>query len=206
LNLRKFEIVDFRTLENPDSEIQNLPSETLIWMEGKDRSALADRWKPVNPSLKVIDRAHLIEASSLAIWTTPPSPSELRSVIETVKPERIILFQGGKIDHGTEGFLKQLMGLVKFRLNHHDGIVPMIELACATTQMESTIQSGLKWMIYQGMILIKELNGVVQINKGASGKDPVKAITCLIEIGQLLEETAAYRNHFRQADQDTLFH
>ena len=77
-----------------------------VWAEGEARA-----------TLNAQDRFHLEPAPSLAIWTTPPGPEELRAVLAQVNPQQVILFGIDPASATPEEFLKRLAGLVKYELN-----------------------------------------------------------------------------------------
>ncbi|HAV76357.1 MAG TPA: single-stranded-DNA-specific exonuclease RecJ, partial [Anaerolineae bacterium] len=70
----KLEIIDFRNQLSP----YDLQPSTLIWAEGGDKA-------------KGRSRYDLQPTDELAIYTTPPSPSELRTVLEIVKPNKVFV-------------------------------------------------------------------------------------------------------------------
>jgi single-stranded-DNA-specific exonuclease len=202
----KVDLKDLRKMDDLKSAIFHLPKGAIVWVEGSDRSSLGHEWIKINPSIKISDRNELTPSECLTIFTSPPSPKELKTALERVNPKQIIILKGAIMPASTEAFMGQLMGLVKHSLNHHDGIASYTGLAAATAQRESAIRSGLSWMVYQGHIRIEwETGDEVKINAGTSLKDPIQSARIWVEIRNMLEETSAYRIHFRRAELNFLF-
>jgi len=58
---------------------------------------------------------------------------------------------------------------------------------------------------FQGKITIqREKEDEMVVSIGASPKDPAGGVSLWAEMQSLLAETAAYRDHFKRADKDTL--
>jgi single-stranded-DNA-specific exonuclease len=196
-NKPKLNIQDLRKLDDPNSAILDLPPGTIIWVEGEEKNSLGLAWGKLNSAIKTADRNELALSDCFAIWTAPPSSKDLRIALEKVDPRRIVLLKGSILPIAAEAFLGQLMGLVKFRINHKGGITTYSELAAATAQRESAVRSGLKWMVFQGQVSIERENGdEFKVKAGTSLKDPVQASKSWVEIRNLLDETSAYRTHF----------
>ena len=211
----QMEFVDFRLLEEKAAEVrqevklidhrndedamaslaalQDQPS-SILWAEGDDKKHLGGH-----------DRNELEYADTLIIWTPPPSPEELRHVIDRVQPQTIHIFAQSPLPEPPEAFLGQLAGLVKYAINQRGGNVTYSALAAATAQREVTVRAGLNWLVTQGDINIKsELEDELVVFIGTSMKDPANSAILWQEVQSLLAETAAYRAHFRRAEIDTL--
>jgi single-stranded-DNA-specific exonuclease len=210
------ELVDFRITEQkpaeigkPEREIHDLrlqpasfklSSSTLIWAEGQEKS-------------KGKNRFELYQADEFAIWTAPPSPVELRSALETVKPKIIYLFavapnrdpsinaSGGKTDE----FLSHLAGLAKYALNHREGQVKISELAAATAHREVTIRLGLEWLAAGGHLLLEGKEDELHLVNGDGIANPYLQSELFIAVRGLLEETYAYRAHIARAEAHSIF-
>src|SRR6185503_20795627 len=83
LKKRKIEIVDYRlesaVATTPLEKTQEQIPALQVWAEGADKA-------------KGRGRFELQPSDEFAIYTTPPSPTELRAVLETVQPKRVYLF------------------------------------------------------------------------------------------------------------------
>ena len=72
----------------------------LIWAEGSDKS-------------KGKSRFELHQADEFAIYTTPPSPAELRKALEIVKPKTISIFAIPPAEEKPDDFLNRLGRLMQ---------------------------------------------------------------------------------------------
>jgi hypothetical protein len=192
----RIELVDYRKIEDPDQKLADirLQPSTMIWAEGEAKKKIGGK-----------DRNELAQADNLVVWTTPPSPEELRLALEKVRPHRIYFFAMTEPIEPTEAFLGRLAGLLKYAINHRNGRVTWSELTAATAQRHVTVRSGLGWLVSHGDFNIKVGTGEeMEVFVGTSTKDPGGASRVWSEIQSLLAETAAYRAHFKRADKDTL--
>jgi single-stranded-DNA-specific exonuclease len=199
------EIMDSRDIDDSQSAIKNLPKGTLVWVEGEEKSSLIQKFSKINPTIKIKDRNELVPSACLAIWTPPASLKDFKIALEIVNPGQIILLKGSTLIVAPEIFIGQLMGLVKYTLNHHNGTTTYSALAAATSQRERTIRSALSWMVFQGQVSIAQETGdEIKLHISTSLKDPIQAARCWVEVRNLLEETSAYRAHFSRADKNML--
>ncbi len=53
----------------------------MVWAEGQEKKETGGK-----------DRNELVPADTLAIWTIPPSPDELRAALAKVNPSTVYLF------------------------------------------------------------------------------------------------------------------
>lgn len=183
----KIEILDFRL--QPSAFISQ-PS-ILVWAEGAEKS-------------KGKNRFELIPANELAIYTTPPSPADLRAVLEVVTPNKIYLIAVSPAAEKVDDFLSRLAGMAKFAINQRGGKVSIRELALATTQREATIRLGLEWLGAGGHIRIQATENEMILSTGNGESNPYLQHELYIAVKGLLEETAAYRNYFARAEAQSL--
>ncbi len=187
----KLEIIDLRLQPSKTK----LSSSTLIWAEGADKS-------------KGKNRFELYPADEFAIWTTPPSPLELRKALEAVKPKKIYILaitpeaeprssaRAGKTDE----FLSHLAGLAKFAINRRAGKVRISELAVATAHREATIRLGLEWLAAGGHLVLEYKEDEYNLAAGDGTANAYLRNELYTAVKGLLEETAAYREHFARAE------
>jgi single-stranded-DNA-specific exonuclease len=193
---RKREVVDFRNandLEEVLSNIQSQPS-TMLWAEGAEKKPRGGK-----------TRYELSPADTLAIWTIPPSPEELRLAVNTVNPRKVILFAVADPVQSPEAFIGQLAGLMKYAVNHRAGKVAYSDLETATAQRAITVRMAVQWLVSQGKfrIMLENESGLV-LSIGDSSLDPSRATHLWAEIQSLLAESTAYRVYFKQANKDAL--
>ncbi len=99
----KLEIKDLR-LQSSTFDIQ--PS-TLVWAEGTEKT-------------KGKSRFDLHQSDEFAIYTTPPSPVDLRKALEIVKPKKTIsIFAIPPAEEKPDDYLNRLAGLCKYTINNY---------------------------------------------------------------------------------------
>ena len=195
------EVVDYRGVPSPRNRLQRLrpPGDLLaqedvqVWSEAGARTEVAGQ-----------DRYELGPSMGLVIWTTPPGPGELQSVLDKVSPQTVYLFGiDPGLDH-PEKFLQRLAGLTRRALNSSRGRVRVSTLAAATAQRESTVRAGLAWLAAHGHVVVLDEDGdEVHLAVGSQVVGP-DLPRIAAQLRGLLEETAAYRAHFARAAKEKL--
>lgn len=196
LKKHKVEVVDYRGVPEPVQILTSISqgASIMVWAEGSEKKAVDGR-----------DRRELVPADALAIWSTPPSPQELRLALEIVQPQTVYLFAVIDPNETPETFVARLAGLLKYAINHRDGRISWSELETATAQRSASVQRGLAWLVSQGQIAVQmEKDNELVVSIGASLPNPATASNLWAELRALLAETAAYRSHFLRADKDAL--
>jgi len=190
----KPEVIDYRSRENQLELLKELPENTLLWAEGTDNKRVGGQ-----------DRCKLKETDSLAIWTTPPSMEVFRVVLDSTHPKRIFLFAVDPDMDEPNRFLERLAGLVKYAVNHKDGITNFFELAAACSQEEEVIRRGLDCLAKRGQVkVVIATGGQIKLSLSSEGKLDQESENIFSEIQSLLKETSSYRSHFTRADKDSL--
>ena len=202
LQFEEFRVTEEKPIEIQKSKLEirdmrlqpsnlNLQPSTLIWAEGPDRSVGTPRFE-------------LQPADELSIFTTPPSPAELRKALEIVKPKVIYVFGNSPTAEKPDEFLSYLTGLCKFVINQRRGNASLRELASAMAARESAVQIGLEWLAAGGHVSVVSEDDALTISKGDGEGNPYLQKELYIAVKGILEETAAYRTHFAKADINTL--
>jgi single-stranded-DNA-specific exonuclease len=193
---RKLEIRDFRAEMDPKSLLGKLrlqPS-TLIFAEGEEKAGVEG-----------VDRAELTPVDHLVLWSIPPSPEELRLIMEKVKPQVVSLVCAAPARDQAKKFMPRLLGLLKFIVNQRNGMTSIVKLAAATGQRIPNLQRGLDWCIAHGDFVVESREeDTLVIRTGSSGKDAAACTRIWADLQSLLAEADAYRAHFRAADLDGL--
>jgi single-stranded-DNA-specific exonuclease len=189
------EIVDYRREPSPRKVLERLRGrgDVQVWSEAEARAEVAGQ-----------NRYELKPSKVLIIWTTPPGPTELRTVLEKVSPATVHLFGiDPGLDH-PETFLKRLAGLIKYALSSNQSRANVSTLAAATAQRETTVRQGIAWLAARGhLVVLDEEGNETQLAEGNHMvSDDLPRIAA--QLRALLEETAAYRAHFARADKKTL--
>jgi single-stranded-DNA-specific exonuclease len=193
----QYEVIDYRNASEPSQILSTLreQSSTLVWAEGQEKKRIGGR-----------DRFELAPAESLAIWTIPPSLHELRLAMEMVHPRKVYLFAVNDPIEKLDDFLAKLAGLLKYAINHRSGRITWSALETATLQRSVTVRRGLAWLVSQGIISIQsEEDDNLTVKAVTIPKDRPDSTNLKAEIQSLLDETAAYRQHFKHAGKDNLF-
>ncbi len=185
----KLEIIDRRLNVGG---LESLKVGTLIWVEGAEKS-------------KGKSRFELQQADEFVIYTTPPSPVELRKVLEIVKPKVVYVFAIPPAEQKPDDFLTHLAGLCKFVLNQRRGKAIISELASAMATRESAIQIGLEWMSATGQFSVSMEENQITLSAEKQEKNQYLQAELFIALKGILNETAAYRKYFGCADLKTLF-
>lgn len=211
------EIVDHRREPRPRKVLERLRGRGDETGRGRPLVAIPEVWSEAEARAEVggQHRYELKPSRVLIIWTTPPGPTELQTVLEKVSPTTVHLFgMDPGLDHpGT--FLKRLAGLTRYALSSNRGRVNISTLAAATAQRETTVRQGIAWLAARGHLVVlnnDEEGDETQLAEGNHvGGEPGfgKAVTAHLpriaaQLKALLEETAAYRAHFGRAEKDTL--
>ncbi|RJP48181.1 MAG: single-stranded-DNA-specific exonuclease RecJ [Anaerolineaceae bacterium] len=194
LQFKEFRITEERPIEIRESKVDirdmrlqsstlNLQPSTLIWAEGPDRSA-------------GVNRLELTQADELTIYTTPPSPAELRKALEIAQPKTVYVFGISPSEQKPDEFLTYLAGLCKFVLNQRRGKTTVSELAAASAARESAIQLGLQWLAASGELTVHIEDDEVALTKDTQEKNPYLQAELFIALRGALNETSAYRKYF----------
>jgi len=147
-----------------------------------------------------MNRLDLTQADEFTIYTTPPSPAELRKALESVQPKIVYVFAKPPAEQKPDEFLTYLAGLCKFVLNQRRGKTTIAELAAASAARESAIQIGLEWLAAGGQLTVSVEDEAVLLSKEMQEKNPYLQAELFIALRGVLNETIAYRNYFSTTD------
>ncbi len=176
----RLEIRDFRLSTHMLSKLEQ---SILIWAEGSDRAKGRSRYE-------------LHQANEFAIYTTPPSMSELRAALEIVKPKMVYLFGVSPRFEKADAFLQRLAGFAKYAINQKSGKGTVRELAAATSQREGAIRIGLEWLAAGGHISLQQDDETVLLSAGNGKMKQDLQRELYMAVKGILEETATYRRFF----------
>jgi single-stranded-DNA-specific exonuclease len=200
LQFEEFRVVEEAPIEIKKSKLQVvdlrlnssfiLHPSSLIWAEGADKT-------------KGKSRFELQQADEFAIYTTPPSPVELRKALEIVKPKTIyVLAVPPAEDPSTtlraspEEFLNRLAGLCKYALNQRGGKATIHELAAAMASREGAIQIGLQWLAAGGHLSVEVENDEVTLCADKPEANQYLQKELYVALRGILNEMSAYRKYF----------
>jgi len=188
---RSVYVVDYRNIADQVGELENLlgDSAVQVWSEATGRQYFDG-----------LRRHELQQGEHLAIWTAPPGPAELREALERTGAGTVYLFGVDPNLDSPRQFLSLLAGLMKSVLNKREGAISVIELAAATGQREMTVRAGIDWLVARGnLTVVDEHQGKLHLDTGGR-RSSQRLESAEARLRELLQETAAYRRHFRRAD------
>jgi len=189
------QVIDHRNAPDPLRLLTELGAggDVLVWAEGETPEQF--------PGLR---RDELVPAGTLALWTPPPGPRELRSALERVSPQTVCLFNVGNPNLAPGGFMPRLAGLVKHTLRRKKGLAHLDALAAASAQRVETVRAGLHLLQAQGHIrIVEETDATLQLAHGAGQVRPeMEEVQARLQA--LLQETAAYRAYFARTPAERL--
>ncbi len=200
LQFEDFRIVEEKAVEIRPSKIEvrdmrlktfNVERSTLTWAEGAD--------KPKGKS-----RFELHPADELAIYTTPPSPAELRRALALVKPKTVYVFAVPPTEEKPDDFLKRLAGLCKFALNQRGGQATLSALAVAMAARESAVEISLQWLAAGGHLSVSVDGDTVALSAHKPEANRYLQKELFVALRGVLNETAAYRKYVSSANLETL--
>ena len=162
-----------------------------VWAEDEevlqlDRARARDRLEP---------------GADLIIWSTPPGPQVVRSVLEKLRPRQVYLLTREGNPPSVTQFLRGLGGLVKSILIQRQGQTRLEELAARLGHREASVLQGMDYLVGMGKLRYRLFEGRIYIEaRSAPGRQAAQGEV----LKQLLQETAAYRRYFNQADAEQL--
>ncbi len=185
---RRLEISDWRL----DPSTFDLQPSTLVWAEGVDKAKGKSRYE-------------LHPADELVIYTTPPSPADLRAVLEIVKPNIVHVIGVSPAKEKTDEFLARLAGMAKFAINNKGGKVSVNELAVATAGRVNAVRIGLEWLSAGGHVTAVPEEDAVLLSAGNGEANQYLQKELFVAVRGILDETTAFRDYFSRADLKQFF-
>ena len=194
-------VQDCRALRDVGAVLDGLSSEggLQLWAEGPPAVA------GLRPGQQASGRHQLAPGSRLVIWTLPPGPQELGTVLTLVLPQEVFFFASDPGLSTSGAFLSYLARLVKYALRAFDGRVELVSAAVATAHRISTVKAGIEWLAAQGQVAIVDRGcDVWKLAAGIGRVDGTAAQGAEGLVGALLSETGAYRDYLRNVPEETL--
>ncbi len=186
-------LLDLRDTLHPEGQIEALRlsgGDLLLWNEGGGGPG-------------GVRRQALRPASTLVVWTAPPSGRLWQAAMARVQPQQVVLVGRRPPWEKAGVFLRRLAGLAKYALAHYGGQVALEALAAATAQTEAAVAAGLRRLEARGFFTLEEMEDGFLLHRG--GMPNSEAARWWYErLHHLLEESTAYRNHFLRAEAQAL--
>ncbi|MFN3309116.1 MAG: hypothetical protein ACK44E_07895, partial [Anaerolineales bacterium] len=188
-------LLDYRQERHPRQRLQAFcaQDEFLIWAEAGERAAVQGK-----------DRTELVPHAHLLIWTIPPGASELRRMVQQVRPQRISLFAVDPQTDDLDRFMERLRGLLKLVATRNHGQTTWAWLAAATCQRLTVIRIALRALEAQGAVEILAADNQGFTFQLRWGKAHPNAATLLKELERQLDESRAFRRFYRTCSLDGL--
>ena len=193
---RHFEVEDYRGHLSPLDKLKALLSENpgaLAWGEG-----------PLPKDVPFFTRSELVQTDTLVIWTAPPSQRTLQAAIRRAQPQRVILFGMDPRLDGYKPLMERLLGLVKYAASQKQGLTALERLAAACAAEENTVRTALKLWDSMGRLAIEIVGDRAIIALTEHQPDPAVEERYKEVLKGQLEESKAYRQFFRTADEKRL--
>jgi single-stranded-DNA-specific exonuclease len=136
-----------------------------------------------------VDRLGVAHAPQLVLYSTPPSLTVLRSLIESCQPHTLILhLQSDAKEDQRDYFMQQLAGMVKHALRNLDGWVPLARLSAALNQRDVCVIKGLELLEAAGQIrVINDNQEGIQVAAGSRQAQPGSGQASSARTGLLAE-------------------
>lgn len=187
-------VVDWRLQVDPARTLATLPpAGVVVWAEAEQVKLPAEAGE-----IASVDRLGLAARPALVVWTAPAGPAELAEALHVVSPLTVYLVGLEPATTDLRLFLERLAGMVKHDLQAHSGQVNLRRLAAALGHREVTIRAGLEWMTVRGQVHIVAAGGEMLVLETGGVQSPDLQGSGF-RLRRLLDETAAYRRHFRAA-------
>jgi single-stranded-DNA-specific exonuclease len=189
------QIVDCRQIQDPDRELLNyaMQPDTIIWCEAQ-----------ICPVEGCIDRSSISPAKRLVIWTIPPSRADLLQTIRKARPEIVVCFASKPNMDEPTLFLRRLAGIIKYAMNHQEGLVIISDLAAATSQPEITVQIAIEWLCARGDLFLERSSDLHLFIRPGDRSPKTEAKILENQLKLLLSETAAFRKYYQHGDLDQI--
>lgn len=190
------DIKDFRLMADPLAHAARLVNQSNVcfWGEGL--------LQPIN-QIPLQSRLDLKRTAVLVILTPPPCYSELQEALKRVRPKQVILYGIKGPDDNPDGFLKKLSGLIKYAMNHYDGVVNLQKIAATLGQTSDLVKLGLDWWDAHGEIRINRKNMdefVIEKNSKVIEADQDKLTALTSAVQTALNEVSAFRSFYLRTD------
>jgi single-stranded-DNA-specific exonuclease len=196
---QKVELVDYRTIESPQQkliEVLNTYPDTCLW---GDRFSIPTEVKAQAQRSNI-----LFMASTLIIWTCPPDDASWQMILDSVKPEQLIIFAVKSSLSDVDTFLTTLSGMVKYAIRSYEGEIDLQQFVWITGQSEQVLSCAIDWLAAKGVIRIVNKTKeklYVQFDNSTYQEHNLKLID---RLRLLFQETRAYGDYFQRTSPDNL--
>ncbi|MEM7130958.1 MAG: DHH family phosphoesterase [Chloroflexota bacterium] len=141
-----------------------------------------------------------VEATTLVLWTIPPSAEVLLGLVEQVTPHEVYICGQRSTDDSLDGVLRHVAGMCKYVLNRQ-GELSLTNSAARLGTTTSVIRHTLRLLESKGLIVLNEwaTDDAVRISKGNGEAEANMPQILVAELEEQLAEVRAYRRFFQRA-------
>lgn len=150
------------------------------------------------------NRQNLQPAEVLIIYTIPPNLSELLKIYITVRPKLLVIFGKEPLDKSVNQVIKTIAGMLNHAIKYKNGLFRPIDIATATGQRKTTIESVCRYLNSIGQITLLEHPDTQWFAKPGGIRDPVKEALYKQNIEFLHRETLAFYKWYQEVDLEIL--
>jgi len=183
-----FEISDQRLDQNPIDSLSKLAEDPdcVIWREGLSFQNLPGK-----------DRLGVTKARILVIATLPPDRDTLHSVIQTVRPHKIVVFALNPSFPGKHQVHQNVARMINYALNKKNGELNVAQMAAMISVTRLEIELVIQGLAAAGKITIlsSEEDCMVIASGGNPNTETLRYFESALEY--TFKETTAYRQFFR---------
>lgn len=155
-------------------------------------------WSEVEKIAGAVDRLRLGPNETLIVWTPPPSAEIWSAALATVNPARVVLFAKRPDSESRANFLGHLAALIKYALNHKNGMAQLEALAAAIGQRERSVQVGLQVLRALGKLRYR-IGQTGEFHLTGRDDQPSGDLKMLQRrLDLILRETRAYRDYWQK--------
>ena len=182
-----WEALDYRRHPAPLNQLTAILADepaALVWREG-------------HVDLEGVDRMGLRPAETLAVWTVPPDQDTWKAALNTVAPQRVLLFAYEPPWRTPQALIERVAGLAKYALQGRVGRLTRDELAALTAQPLATVQTCIDWLNIGSRLrftLLSEDEWRVTLAPADAPATPDRRLG--ERLAQQLRETAAWRRYW----------
>ena len=183
------------TWEALDYRRHPAPLNQLTAVLADDPAALV--WREGQVDLEGVDRMGLRPAETLAVWTVPPDQDTWKAALNTVAPQRVLLFAYEPPWRTPQALIERVAGLAKYALQGRAGRLTRDELAALTAQPLATVQTCIDWLNVGSRLrftLLSEDEWRVTLAPADAPATPDRRLG--ERLAQQLRETAAWRRYW----------
>ena len=141
----------------------------------------------------LVNRDYQRKTKRLVFLTIPPSVEIMKEIIILTEAEELFITTLHPADKSFKKFVKMLMALIKYNLNHENGIFNITRAAVTLSEKEITIKRGIQYLAARAMLSYEYISyGELLISKEGIEDRGMSNLRAK-QLHNLLEESSAFR-------------